>query len=838
LQEAQQQAEFDENQLDELAAEIVSTESAQLETQTQESAAYQALRQAETHAQMWQKNWDRFNQQMAEPTQRTQVERTRLQSLEQRIADAQKRLLRLTQEAQQIDLHHLEEISTALNEECETTQAELWDAEQRLKIHHAAVLNLREATQTLATRLYENQTQSHQLAGRLSALEALQEAALSKTDLTAWLHANQLQHAACLTSLLHVESGWEHAVEIVLGHRLEMRCVEHLTALKSALEKLPQGRLQLLEMHAPHVTRSNHPTLCDKVTAPWDIYSLLAGVWIADDIETAYALRTQLAAHESIITPQGIWLGQHWLISQQGQDEMAGVLARVQELQHITAKLSALEKAIQSLTQELAQQRETLHRHEQQRDQAQRDVNHGKQQLSHAQGQLLAKQGRLEHLRTQLHRITQEQAELRQQMSEDAETVAMTQASFDDALCLMNQLADQREQLQRQRSHVYSTVEQARHQVHSCREARHRADVRLEALRVDHARLQQSVERLQIRVEQLVDQRYDIQQNLVKQEVPFLHLQTEFKQYQLQTQQLADELAQAKLTVQHLENALQQHDAQHHILEQRHHNLRDSLDSLRLEHQTHKVRRQTLEEQLDALQLTPVSVLAELPEYADEDSWVSQIEAVARKLERLGSVNLAALQEYEEQMQRKHYLDHQAADLNSALSLLENAIRTIDRETRTRFQQTLDTVNLHLQEMFPRLFGGGQAYLQLTDEDVLKAGVSIMARPPGKRNSTIHLLSGGEKTLTAIALVFAIFQLNPAPFCMLDEVDAPLDDVNVGRFCTLVKSMSERVQFIFISHNKITMETAEQLVGVTMQEAGVSRPVAVDLEKAVDMVAV
>ncbi|MBE9561425.1 MAG: chromosome segregation protein SMC, partial [Proteobacteria bacterium] len=192
--------------------------------------------------------------------------------------------------------------------------------------------------------------------------------------------------------------------------------------------------------------------------------------------------------------------------------------------------------------------------------------------------------------------------------------------------------------------------------------------------------------------------------------------------------------------------------------------------------------------------------------------------------------------EFEEQAERKKELDEQTDDLNKAMQALENAIKTIDKETKARFKETIDKVNVFLQEMFPRLFGGGEVSLQLIGDDILKAGVTIMARPPGKRNTHIHLLSGGEKALTAIALVFAIFKLNPAPFCMLDEVDAPLDDTNVGRFCALVKSMSEHVQFIFISHNKITMEIADQLIGVTMQEAGVSRLVTVDIDTAVKMV--
>lgn len=194
---------------------------------------------------------------------------------------------------------------------------------------------------------------------------------------------------------------------------------------------------------------------------------------------------------------------------------------------------------------------------------------------------------------------------------------------------------------------------------------------------------------------------------------------------------------------------------------------------------------------------------------------------------------MAAIEEFEQQSQRKAYLDSQDADLAKALGSLEEAIRKIDRETKTRFKETFDKVNQDLGVLFPKVFGGGSAYLALTDDDLLETGVTIMARPPGKKNSTIHLLSGGEKALTALSLVFAIFRLNPAPFCMLDEVDAPLDDANVDRFCRLVKEMSQSVQFVYISHNKITMELADQLIGVTMHEPGVSRIVAVDIDEAV-----
>jgi chromosome segregation protein len=228
---------------------------------------------------------------------------------------------------------------------------------------------------------------------------------------------------------------------------------------------------------------------------------------------------------------------------------------------------------------------------------------------------------------------------------------------------------------------------------------------------------------------------------------------------------------------------------------------------------------------------------AQMAPDAAVESWEVQLEETKGKIERLGQVNLAAIGEFKEQSERKEYLDRQCKDLTDALETLESAMRKIDRETRTRFQDTFDRVNAGLKEKFPRLFGGGHAYLELAGEDTAAAGVSVMARPPGKRNSTISQLSGGEKALTAVALVFAIFDLNPAPFCLLDEVDAPLDENNVGRFCDIVRDMSRNVQFIFITHNKSTMEMASQLVGVTMNEPGVSRLVAVDVDEAVRMAA-
>ncbi len=250
-----------------------------------------------------------------------------------------------------------------------------------------------------------------------------------------------------------------------------------------------------------------------------------------------------------------------------------------------------------------------------------------------------------------------------------------------------------------------------------------------------------------------------------------------------------------------------------------------------------KVRLKTVVEQMQSEQHDPEELLKDVEEDAIKDDWQEKIEKASLRIQRLGPINLAAIDEYEQLSQRKEYLDRQNTDLSDALSTLENAIKKIDKETRTRFKETFDNLNANLKEMFPILFGGGHAFLEMTGNDLLDTGVAIMARPPGKKNSSIHLLSGGEKALTAVALVFAIFKLNPAPFCILDEVDAPLDDTNAGRFSELLAKMSTDVQFMIVTHNKITMEITHQLLGVTMQEAGISRLVTVDIEEAVQMAA-
>jgi chromosome segregation protein len=359
----------------------------------------------------------------------------------------------------------------------------------------------------------------------------------------------------------------------------------------------------------------------------------------------------------------------------------------------------------------------------------------------------------------------------------------------------------------------------------------------LESRRSAQSSVLAALERMRAQLAQLTSRRAELAAEIESGSAPFVQLEQSLEQALGRRLEVEGELRAARESMEGADAALRALDEQRVAAEGRVDEVRSAMESARLDAQEIRVRRESVAEQFAATHFELQALLAALPPEAAVAAWEQTLAETAEKIERLGSVNLAAIEEFKEQSERKEYLDRQFTDLTEALTTLETAIRKIDRETRQRFQDTFERINVGLKEKFPRLFGGGHAYLELTGEDILSAGVAVMARPPGKRNSTIHLLSGGEKALTAVALVFSIFELNPAPFCLLDEVDAPLDDHNVGRFCDIVRDMAQRVQFIFITHNKTTMELASQLIGVTMSEPGVSRLVAVDVEEAVRMAA-
>jgi len=362
--------------------------------------------------------------------------------------------------------------------------------------------------------------------------------------------------------------------------------------------------------------------------------------------------------------------------------------------------------------------------------------------------------------------------------------------------------------------------------------------IRLESRRAGRSSMQQALTRLQEQRAQLESQQQGLNATLAQADAPIAEAEARLQDHLARRVEVEAELTGARRAQEDSEVRLRSLDERRQSAQLRVTQARESMEQARLAAQESRLRREALLEQFAATQCDLSAVLAALPPDAGIEPHEQKLVELRADIEKLGQVNLAAIDELAEQSERKVYLDSQFTDVSDALTTLEQAMRRMDKETRARFDDTFNRINAGLQEKFPRLFGGGHAYLELVGEDPLAAGVAIMARPPGKRNSTISQLSGGEKALTAVALVFSIFDLNPAPFCLLDEVDAPLDDHNVGRFCDIVRDMSSRVQFIFITHNKVTMELASQLIGVTMNEPGVSRLVAVDVDEAVRLAAV
>ena len=449
---------------------------------------------------------------------------------------------------------------------------------------------------------------------------------------------------------------------------------------------------------------------------------------------------------------------------------------------------------------------------------------------------LSAGQAKAEQLGLRRRRLQDELQEAAEQREIEQEQLGESRLQLQDALDAMALDVDQRESLLASRDSLRERLDRVRQEARQHKDHAHQLAVRVGSLKAQHDSTRQALERLQMQAERLHERREQLSLNLEEGEAPLEELRIKLEELLERRMAVDDELRQARLALEDADRELRDAEKRRSQAEQQAQLLRGQLEQQRMDWQSLNVRRKALADQLAEDNYDLHGVIATLPAEATENAWEEELERMAARIARLGPINLAAIDEYQQQSERKRYLDAQDADLVEALETLENVIRKIDKETRNRFKDTFDQINGGLQALFPKVFGGGNAYLELTGEDLLDTGVTIMARPPGKKNSTIHLLSGGEKALTALALVFAIFQLNPAPFCMLDEVDAPLDDANVGRYARLVKEMSEKVQFIYITHNKIAMEMADQLMGVTMHEPGCSRLVAVDVEEALAMV--
>ena len=481
--------------------------------------------------------------------------------------------------------------------------------------------------------------------------------------------------------------------------------------------------------------------------------------------------------------------------------------------------------------------KEALSRDEAERERLQSELAEKTQQHSELKSQVSAQMAKVEEAQLRKGRIHHELEELNRQLAVEQENTAESRSRLQEALDSMEQDVGGRERLEAQREERQLSLESCRENSRKDKDLAHELALKQQSVQSQLQSTRETMDRMATQVQRSRERMDSLQEQIATADEPLATMRSDLEGLLQQRLEVEKELAEAKAKVDANEHATRSLEQQRNQVLEQINTIRESLMHKRLKSEGASVKRDGILEQLQQAKFELEEVLSKLPEDLSEEQCEQELEKLGNRIQRLGPINLAAIDEYAQQSERKVYLDKQNDDLVKALDTLENAIRKIDKETRTRFKETFDKINAGLQNLFPKVFGGGHAYLDMTGEDLLDTGVAIMARPPGKRNSTIHLLSGGEKAMTAIALVFSIFRLNPSPFCMLDEVDAPLDDANVGRYANLVKEMSESVQFIFITHNKITMEMANQLLGVTMHEPGVSRIVTVDIEEAAELAA-
>ena len=829
--------ERDRGQLAALAQELATAVPGLDTAHDEERAAALELERCEHSLTSWQQASDAHAQSAASGQRETQVERARIEQLE----NQQHRLLQQRQrhETERAALTQLEP-TLALGTLAE--QADLArDAGQKATadlaqlLHELASARDQEREQSEALKALRARWQ-HSLGLKVST-EALQQAALGKASgkITEWLKSKSLDQNPRVAQQLRVEHGWERAVETVLGAYLEAVCVDGLDSVTDLLGGFDGGHLVVVSAGAD--TGADTASLTAKVSGAPYLRSVLGSVFTAETLPEALRIRRNLGEGRSVVTRDGIWLGSDWLRLSRDAEPHTGVIEREETLRALRVEVSRLETEVKNGEQELEQRHERVREYEDRRERLQTEANrlhreHVDRRAEHdsAQARRADAERRLSQLETGLADVTAE-------LDRTETDLRSARARMETAIDVLAALEPQRLELENERERLRAEQTAARATAQSTRQRARDLALQVESRRTSHASLESTLGRLDKQHEDLIQRRDELLRKLAADEAPLAALAAELESALQARAHVDSELHAARVASEELDALLRERESEKASLDERVEAARTALDDARLGAQQVRIRRESIAEQLAATSFELAALLAGLAPEATAEIWESDLQETKGKIERLGQVNLAAIGEFKEQSERKEYLDRQCKDLTDALETLETAMRKIERETRARFQETFDKVNTGLKEKFPRLFGGGHAYLEIEGEESENSGVSVMARPPGKRNSTISQLSGGEKALTAVALVFAIFDLNPAPFCLLDEVDAPLDDNNIGRFCDIVREMSRSVQFIFITHNKTTMEMAAQLVGVTQNEPGVSRLVAVDVDEAVRMAA-
>ncbi|WP_312328964.1 chromosome segregation protein SMC [Acinetobacter sp.] len=754
---------------------------------------------------------------------KTQVEQQQQRKLQMLAQSEQlaKNIERIEQQKQTLQQQSAQIQQQAQQDELEQYQADKAQVEQQIVGYEIQLTDLRTQFEQIQEEQASRQQQLMQLKSEIQVLHSEKKnlsQLLTKANPNAKSNAIQLMHVLKLN-----DAGKVHAslIEKFLAKWLSAQILtegEHF--LEDCARQLKQQAVQ------NKIQIANTMCLADWIESPH--YSLWQQVAVVDTLAQALPLQTELLQGQTLLSLDGYHVGADWMIaldydeaSQAGQgalshrirlDEIEQQLAELepkfmqleQQLPELTDQVKALQSRIQSISEQ--------HKHTQKQLQ-QLDVNIAKVQSS-AQAFALQKQ-QLQHQLQQLDEQLEEDAMQKDDLEIDLHALNI---KLEQALPNYKTLQFQLEELSAQLDDSQQLNQQAQQELEVLRRQNVQSQQQIELLEKDQVFLKEQSQQITAQIEQakkFVDP--------VQLELPAL--QSQFNEQAQITEKLQKTWADWQVELNQVQSKQQQLTEQRHSFQQQDEKLRTTLEEKRLAWQAAKSDLQHYSEQLKELNSEVISGLD-----IDVKAHQAKLEKAQAQFDKLGAVNLAASEEYEEVSKRYEELSHQMQDLENTVEQLQAAMKSIDQETRKLFMHTFDQVNAELQNLFPKVFEGGEASLSL--EDGWQSGVKLMARPPGKRNSSLALLSGGEKALTALALVFAIFRLNPAPFCVLDEVDAPLDDANVGRFCNLVKELSEHVQFIYITHNKLAMMMATDLLGVTMPEPGTSKLVTVNLEQA------
>lgn len=723
----------------------------------------------------------------------------------------------------------------ALEQQVTKLQQQALIAKQTQENAEQLISNVRGQIAQNSQRISEHKEQLAQLENRRDTIELLikQQVSADVEDLQA--HYGQ---QAQVWQLIQVEPKWQRAASLVLTPFLSAFMANNLPND----DNWPQHRL-LINAHenskkiSTSTTRLSHYISSNNLAIQALIERVCGPIHIATNYQQAKAILPTIATNESVVSENGCWLSHH--VCQLGDvntDELRhGVLALKEQLLQIKPDIDQqilLLEQVQSQAQELAGK---LNESLAQKTQADSMVESADNQALATKQRWLLEQQQWQHLATNIEDILSQHEHTLQLLA--IENKQRDQYHHEIAV-LEQQLNSTQAQLkvvQGTRSLDKQQSKLLQKKQNSAQQQVHQQQLQIQKHQLKHDNCESQLAQLVTQLDELARDITALERQKITNLTPLEEKKSQLKtlNQQLFEQQDKQQIAQQQVT------DITAKSSEFNALWQQNNTLKDQLqrqlEKLRVKKETLKVKIAAQEQSLELNQRDMALISQQLDEQGQAKIWAVKLNDIRDKLAKMGAINLTAIEQYNEQKSRLDYLTKQNDDLEQGLKTLESAIRKIDRESREKFKSTFDSVNNDFKQLFPKVFGGGSAQLTLTDSDLLIAGVSIMAQPPGKKNSTIALLSGGEKALTALSLVFAIFQLNPAPFCMLDEVDAPLDDANVDRYCNLVKEMSEKVQFIYITHNKVSMEMATQLTGVTMQEAGISRVVAVDVDAAVSL---